>query len=435
MANYVHFVLRIGITILPILLCITIQTGCGQSGTVSREKPKTDTLKEKPLAKIKNIALQKITLIPVKQRDIYEHYINLRFEQGARKLEIFDGAQERILHFKAQDLIGVSQNQKYYAVARPQVDSSNNTYYDVKIYDLFDRVIGEGRVAAQGSEESEDEIYPLDDGSGFIQKAFLMSGGLIFSIYKTVQTGSGFSRKIHIDKAGFTNGHFVINYEQQLFVISYMEYPTEGKQDITHFQWYTTNGDFLWETSLPNQRIISELYISPLDANLVFVTKNLENTEHKHLFIYNNKGVLSKHIPVYKGGLYKSKFQVVNGVQYVLAPSDGPFYYVIDLSNYEIINKQINTKPNSNVSRVVLYNDYIVNSWFYGGYVTGSDNRPVYKFSEQGLCFEDKNGKNTYKNLDITGYPFIQVKNGELFLTEMVGQGYEIYNFYKIQVN
>ncbi len=429
-----NFLLNVGLILLFNFVGITEQRCAGQSPEEKKSVISTD---EQLIIEAPHLDYQRITLEPVKQRDVYDQYINLSKspEANGYKLEIFDGANERAIHFKADEFIGISKNQKYFTVSRLHKGLGfKNAYYEVEVHDLSNRVIGKGSVSILGSDEREDEIYPLEDGSGFVQKAFLFSGGLLFSVYRKEQNASSLSRSIHIDKAAYTNGSLSIDLDQKLFAISFMDNPVEAAPN-SYVQCYALDGTLIWETTLSNHLLKSELYISSIDGTVAFVTKKLDDIDNKHLFIYNNRGIQTKRMPVYKGGLYKSRFQVVDSTQYLLSPSDGSFFYVIDLARNNVVNKHTEYKANACVTGVLLYDNQIVSSYFCGNFVRGDDNRSEFVLLEKGICVEDNNGEIICEKIDIQGMPFIHLGNKGLFLIDVQGYGMQSKsNFLRINI-
>jgi hypothetical protein len=154
--------------------------------------------------------IPQIELIPVRQSEVMDHFINKSWTAKGWQLETYNGAKEAILRFDQHVLIAVSPNQLYFTVAKPVTGAEAEIVaYNVELRNLANSVLAKGRLASLGSEreESHDEFMPADDGQGLVQNANLpLSGGLNFIFFK--RKGSQLHKQFEVNKTAFWNGRF-----------------------------------------------------------------------------------------------------------------------------------------------------------------------------------------------------------------------------------
>jgi hypothetical protein len=380
--------------------------------------------------------IPQVELTPVHQREVMDHYINKVWTSKGWQIETFDGAKESVLSFGQQALIAVSPNQRYFTVAKLVTSTTNKTVaYNVELRDLANSLLAKGRVSALGSEEGDDEFVPANNGLGLIQQAYRpLSGSLGFAVFKC-QKGQ-LLRTFAVDKLDFVNGSLSYEPAQQMIVVAFERHTANTEDNKTFLQCFSPDGTLRWETVLNGQYIKSQLFISAFDGTVSFVCRDMRDETHKNLFLFDKNGKMLRQLSVYRGGLYKrSYFHTANGRQYLLSPSDGEFYYVIDAERGEIINRQTQGKKESYVTGLAMFQQYIVTTYFTGGYRPGPNNTQEFAITEQGLGIQDAFGSVTYIPLDLTGEPFLVASKAGMFLREKLGHGEkEINKFYKINL-
>ncbi|MFN0216681.1 MAG: hypothetical protein ACKVT2_20675 [Saprospiraceae bacterium] len=386
--------------------------------------------------------IPQVELTPVDQREVMEHYINKIWTSKGWQIEIFDGAEARTkasaLRFGQEILITTSPNQRYFTVAKPVTSSKGaTTAYDVELRSMSNSVLAKGRLSSLGSdgEESHDEFVPSDDGLGIVHKANLvLSGRLHFVFFQ--RKNSTLIKRFEVDKTVFWNAKVIYEATQKMIVATFEGHITDTKLPKTHVQCYSSKGTLQWETALDSQHVKSELFISAFDGTIAFVSRNAQDERHKNLFLFRKNGTILRSLPVYRGGLYKqSYYRIIDGRQYFLSPSDGEFYYVIDPANGEIINRNTQGKEGSYVTGLVMFQQYIVTSYFTGNYQSGPGNTQEFAITERGLGVEDSHGAIAYIPLHLIGTPFLVATKAGLFIREQLGIGINERNkFYKIEI-
>ena len=386
--------------------------------------------------------IPQVELTPVDQGEVMEHYINKIWTSKGWQIEIFDGTKAHTkasaLRFGQEVLITTSPNQRYFTVAKPVTSSKGGTTaYDVELRNMSNSVLAKGRLSSLGSdgEESHDEFVPSDDGLSIVHKANLvLSGRLHFVFFQ--RKNSTLIKRFEVNKTAFWNAKVIYEPSQKMIVATFEGHITDTKLSKTHVQCYSPNGTLQWETALDSQHVKSELFISAFDGTVAFVSRNVQDERHKNLFLFRKNGTMLRSLPVYRGGLYKrSYYRIIDGRQYFLSPSDGEFYYVIDSERGEIVNRQTQGKEGSYVTGLVMLQQYIVTTYFTGGYRLGPNNTQEFTITEHGLGMQDALGSVTYIPLDLTGEPFLVASEAGLFLQEKLGHGVnETNKFYKINL-
>lgn len=382
--------------------------------------------------------IPQVELIPVSQHKVMDYYINKVWTSKGWKITAYDSAKESVLNFDQNALIAVSPNQRYFTVAKPVPSPKGGTMaYDVELRSVSNSVLAKGRMSSLGSdgEESHDEFMPANDGLSIIHKANLaLSGGLHFVFFQ--RKSSALIKRFELDKTAFWNANVIYEPSQKMIVATFEGRLNDTKEYKTFIQCFAHNGTLQWETALDSQHVKSELFISAFDGTLAFVSRNVQDRSHKNLFLFEKNGKMIRQIPVFHGGVYKrSYYHNADGRQYLLSPSDGEFYYVIDPANGEIINRQTQGKAGSYVTGLAMIQQYIVTSYFTGRYQQGPDNTQEFAIMEQGLGMEDARGVVTYLPLDVTGEPFLVSTEDGLFLREKLRHGInETNKFYKINL-
>ncbi len=386
--------------------------------------------------------MPQVKLTPVQQHEVMKHYINKIWTSKGWQIEIFDGAEAHTealaLRFGQEVLITTSPNQRYFTIAKPVTNLDGGiTAYDVELRSISNSVVAKGRLPSLGShgEESHDEFEPLDDGIGILHKANLtLSNGLHLVFLQ--RKDNTLIKQFELDKTAFWNAKVVCEPSQRMIVVTFEGHMPDTKLSKTYVQCYASNGMLQWETKLDSQHVKSELFISAFDGTVAFVSRNVQDDTHKNLFIFRKNGTMLRSFPVYRGGLYKrSYYRIIDGRQYFLSPSDGEFYYVIDLERGEIVNSQVPCKEGAYVTGLVMLPQYIVISYFMGNYRTGLGNTQEFAITERGLAVADSRGVITYVPLNLTGEPFLVAAESGLYMREKSGIGMnERDKFYKIEI-
>jgi hypothetical protein len=221
-----------------------------------------------------------------------------------------------------------------------------------------------------------------------------------------------------------------------MIVATFEGHKGETRVAQTHIQCFSPEGTLQWETVLDSQHVKSALFISAFDGTVSFVTLNKQKMAQKNLYLFDNNGAMLRQFPVYRGGVYKrSYYCMVDNRQFLLSPSDGEFYYVIDTKRVEIVNHQTQGKEGSYVLGVAMFQHYILVSYFTGVFVPGPDNTQEFNILECGLGIEDIYGTVTYIPLQLIGEPFLLANQNGLFVREKKGLGAnETNKFYKVIV-
>lgn len=388
-----------------------------------------------PAQTVTQAGAPKIEIVPVSQREITDHYLNKKFTDHGFQLEVFDGTKESVLKFGEKVSICIAPNQRYFTVAKPLPGNGNETVaYDVELRNLANSILAKGQIPALQSEEADDEFIPADDGSGFIQRAFYISGGLHFVVFQRQE--DQLVQRVEINKSEFVNGRLYYEPTQKMIVASFERQTATPGDAKTFVQCFSPDGMLQWENTIDGQYVKSDPFISKSDGTVAFVSRDLRDDSHKNLFFFGKNGSKLRQLSVYRGGLYKrSYYQQSDGLQYFLSPSDGEFYYVIDPASGKIINRQTQGKEGSYVTGLAMFQQYIVTSYFAGNYRPGPDNTQEFAITEHGLDLEDAHGAVTHVPLHLTGEPFLMATEFGLFLREKLGLGVnETNKFYKINI-
>ena len=271
-----------------------------------------------------------------------------------------------------------------------------------------------------------------NDGLGLIQQAYRpLSGSLRFAVFRHQK--DRLLRQFEFDKSEFVNGRFSYEPAQQMIVVAFERHIAHSGDNKTFVQCFSPNGTLQWETVLNDQYMKSELFISEFVGTISFVSRDMHNGVHKNLFLLEKSGKMIRQLPVYHGGLYKrSRYETINGRQYLLSPSDGEFYYVIDPVRGEIANQITQGKVGAYVTQLAIFQQYIITSYFIGGYRPGPDNTQEFAITEHGLGIEDEKGTVVYVKIDLTGEPLLLATESGLYLRKKLGSGVnETSKFYK----
>jgi hypothetical protein len=367
-----------------------------------------------------------VELVPVHQRDVMGHYINRKYGAGGGvALELFDGQKTRNLDFDVHTTINISPNQQYFTVAKPipKIQNLTDQYdviinkiaYDVELRNISNTVLAKGRFPTMFSEEANDWFIPADDGSGLIQWKDGTFGGLRFILFQRKE--GGFQQLFEVDKPKASNGKLAYEPDQKMLLITY-ESVLAHENHAAFVQCYAPDGTVKWENSLDSIYINSDLFISPFDGTVAFVSRSIVPKQPQSLWLFEKKGNLIQKQPVYHGGVYqRSYYCKVNDRQYFISPSDGPIYYVIDTESGEIVNRNTTGKEGSNVFGVAMLPQMIVTSYFIrDASRRGPNNGDLVPFLENGLSIEDEHGIVSYVPLNLNGYPFLVVTEFGLFL-------------------
>lgn len=321
--------------------------------------------------------IPRVKLVPVNQREAMNNYINKIWTSSGWRLEVFDGKNESTLTFDRQALIEISSNHRYFTIAKPVNNpigsGGRRIAYEVELRDVSNATLAKVRLSSLGSEEEEghDEFMPSDDGLGIIHKANpALSGGLRFAFIQ--REGSMLIKRFEVDKTAFGNALVIHEPAQEMIVATFEGHMPDSKVSQTYMQCYSSNGTLQWETPIDSQHVKSPLFISAFDGTITFVTLNQQDRSNKNLFLFGKNGKMIRQLPVYRGGVYKrSYFHTVNGRQYFLGPSDGEYYYVMDLTSGEIINRNTQSKEGAYVTGLAMHQQFIITSYFNGGYRPG----------------------------------------------------------------
>lgn len=380
-----------------------------------------------------------IRLIPVHQREVSNHYINIERTSKGWKLEAYDGARESVWTYSPEKEVFVSPNQRYFTVAKPIAGATGGTIaYEVELRDLSNTLLAKGELASLGSdrEETHDEFLPADDGLGLLQRASLpFSGGLRFVAFK--RRTNQLLKLFEVAKKEHSNSRVAYEPAQNMIIATFEGQAAGTKDYQTFVQCYALNGALQWETALDSQTVKSDLFLSAFDGTVSFVCRDMRDSSLKNLFLYGKNGNLVSQIPVYRGGIYQRSYyhQNGNGRQYLLSPSDGSFYYVIDPSNGAILNRHTQGKEEAFVTGLAMHQQYLLSSYFTGHFQPGPSNTNEFMLTERGLGVQDINGAVTYRPLQLTGEPYLISIESGLFLREKMGSGAEEKSrFYRVEL-
>lgn len=378
-----------------------------------------------------------VELIPVKQRDVMDHYINSVWTTEGWKVEVFDGVTVSEYTFDKSYLIDISPNQRYFTVTKPIDELGQweaNAYY-VELRNLSNQVLARGQLPGLKSEEGKDEFWPDNDGNGLIQEAYRpFSGGLRIARYRC-QEGK-LIRQFEVDKSDFWNSNFTYEPAQDMIVATFMGHKNSKNDYVSFVQCYTTDGRLEWEITLDSRSIKSNIFISAHDGTVAFVSRNKPDYSYSSLYIINKNGKIIRKSRICKGGSFdRSYFCVDNGRQYFLCPSEGNNFYVIDTKNGEIVNRQDTVTNGTTITGIVFYEHKIIISYGTRYDKPGPQkNTHVSTIKDPGLAIGEIDGNVLYTSIDLLGVPFLFKNENGLFIREQIGlfdKGN--YNYYKLK--
>ncbi len=374
----------------------------------------------------------KVDITEVRQRDVSDHYINI-VKGKTTNVEIFDGKNSQNLVFSEGEIVAASLDERYFSVAKlgRKNGAGYAVEYEVELRDIYNKTVAQKRLEALGSDESEDEIFPLNKGEGIVQKAFFINNNLYFKVFSC--QNSTFREQFTFDKSEAWNSRFAISDDNTSIVVGYTEEDSISHAEKTYVESLDLNGTGQWKKTIAGMVMQSKIYISPFDGTVVFTCDKTDYFENKYLHIIDRRGLLKKVFTVYKGGLYQSSFQMVNRKQYLLAPSDGAYFYVIDLDKLEIVNKNTMVHPEYCITSIKFHNDLIVSSYFISR--RSEQNKHYIRVVETGVVIEDQNGKFLIKPLKMKGYLELAKSNQSLFaIDQPFSIGDHTFHQYKINI-
>jgi hypothetical protein len=154
-----------------------------------------------------------LKLTPISRKEVLDHFIYHvgMYENGLyiQKLKLWDGNKETIIEIEGKYQMEISPNQEYFTLAKLIEKSQNKFEYEVELRNFKNQILAKGTIPACFDEyydEFNDIIYPIEDGSGFLQEGRRLGGDLIFSVYK-VKNGK-FTKQFTYDK---TTGRDYVN--------------------------------------------------------------------------------------------------------------------------------------------------------------------------------------------------------------------------------
>jgi hypothetical protein len=352
----------------------------------------------------------KVDITEVRQRDVSDHYINI-VKGKTTNVEIFDGKNSQNLVFSEGEIVAASLDERYFSVAKlgRKNGAGYAVEYEVELRDIYNKTVAQKRLEALGSDESEDEIFPLNKGEGIVQKAFFINNNLYFKVFSC--QNSTFREQFTFDKSEAWNSRFAISDDNTSIVVGYTEEDSISHAEKTYVESLDLNGTGQWKTYLPDVYMKGNIHISPFDGTVTFAGKLKSHMEYKFLYVVDKQGKIRKVFKVYKGGLYHCTYQMMNEKQYLLAPSDGAYFYVIDLESLQVINKFIMIEPRYHIKYVVMQDKNIIASYFQT--ITRKDGS---KGIESGIIVEDYQNNLSVHPLPIEGFPFVKKKNTGLIV-------------------
>lgn len=187
--------------------------GCGGCGGVKKQnkignqnEAKNETTNNKLKLESESSKYQELKLTPIDRKEVLDHYIyytrdTVIGENGKNTIYLFDGKEEKIIKIDPLYEIIVTPNEKYFTLSKLVEKSKNNFEFEVELRDFNNEIQAKGNIPACFNtyyDEFKDAIYPMEDGSGFLQEGARLGGDLLFSVYKI--RDNKFYKKFTYDK-------------------------------------------------------------------------------------------------------------------------------------------------------------------------------------------------------------------------------------------
>jgi hypothetical protein len=368
-------------------------------------------------------------LIPVEQREVYDHYINSYVDGNKEVLEIFDGKNVQTISFAEGEMIGVAKDQKSFCVykIKKQADSSTIYHYTVELRDIENKVVSTTILHPLGSFESEDEIYPLNNIEGIVHKAYLpYPDAITFAIYNRI--GNRLEKKFEYykPKNESFNG-FTISEDNKTIITSYSRNDEVSSKSISTFiESLDINGTTNWKYDLNSTESVSEILISPYDGTIVFSVWE-QNSPTFKLCILTKFGRLMKIFDNVSVDLFNTKFQFGGKIQYLSTVQHNNSFYLINLVDLTIENYKFPTDGDYQIASILLNSNIIIGTYYKGIYPTSTNMLVDFFVNDGGYFFiKPQNRDWIFTKTNFNKIQYIDKIRENLFLVEK----HHAFNFY-----
>lgn len=132
-----------------------------------------------------------LILTPIERTKVLDYYIEHTLKQeigsGQHSIFLFDGVKETEFNFAGEYQIEISPNEKYFTLAKLNQLGDRKFEYEVELRNYKNQILVKSTIPACFGEyydEFMDAIYPMEDGSGFLQEGRRLGDDLLFSVYK-----------------------------------------------------------------------------------------------------------------------------------------------------------------------------------------------------------------------------------------------------------
>ncbi len=339
--------------------------GCGGCGGVKRDtvsipneniiqSPKTMPDYEKDSISKQNY--QELKLTPIDRKKVLDHYVyytrDTTFrDKGEHSIYLFNGKEEKKIKVDNDYEITITPNEKYFTLSKLVEKSKNKFEFEVELRDFNNEILAKGNIPASFNDyydEFKDAIYPMEDGSGFLQEGRRLDDALLFSVYKI--RGNKFYKKFLYDKT--TN----LDYDKRSFNYgikmneSGSEFLLLRKSGNHYFEFLNSEGKLIWSKEFPDNG--KEYYIDQNfesvykqgNSNKLFFHKYLNNRTELSSLGYDKKGnTIFKHNEILVKG-----FSIQNSIINAITESNSVII---------INNNHIDTLLTNELDKLNFYND------------------------------------------------------------------------------
>jgi hypothetical protein len=391
--------------LLAVLLGLLFFTECREKPKSGNQPPTAQPSVPVPVAQMETGP--GIQLVPVDAKTVFSHYINHVVTQQENYIELYDGGTPIRIDLRNNEIVGVSNNKRFFTTAR--FLESDTLQYEVELRNLQNQVISRGIVSGIGSFESTDDFHPFDDGTRILIKGD-MDDLPAFCIFSAKPNGERFTQDFFYsnDESNYKanrTGDFSIDEAHNKVIIAIQTHnQKDWDRDSVLFECYTLKGKLLWKTILPD--ILLNGFTKPSEDGTIsfsgYEYKSIKESRNLTLqqFFMNENGKLLGKCPTQlkSPGNYgtNSFFQVYNGKNYLIVPSDANHIYLIDVDKRELVNKKTDHLEDYVITYAFLTEQGLVYTFF-----KTKDVNNEFVAAERGLILETFDGKLTEMSTNV----------------------------------
>ncbi len=344
-----------------------------------------------------------LLLEPIERELINQIYFNQQFS----KLEMFDGNHKIVRTLQPDEMVYLSQNQKYFIIEKnAHMDSTDKISikkYNIELFDNANHRIGLAQLDYLDSDEEEDKLIPFNDGSGILQKAFRFGSSFAYKIYRVTgkgqwkQTGSFLNEHAYGSLTGLStdSGFF--------FLLYYETNENTDTSNILTIEKWTVNGSLLWRKKLNNKIVSQDPFISESGDLIGFAYAATKSAYANQFCILDQNGQILMDKNWDSIGYDACSFKKIRNDWWVLIQGRTSLQ-IVELKSL----KQLIAFQSSKVNNEILASDNIKSSMVF------ILSEPLYiknrkKYVKSNLCVYGMNGVKKCYHIPIEGKPKLKL--------------------------